>query len=204
MQTVIQVVFVLLSAVIIGSALKVVTARNIVHAALWLISSFCGVGALYLLLESEFMAIVQVLIYVGAISILMLFAIMLTRHVTGEGSESRLYQHWWVGLIIAASLFAAVLVPTLANHNWESAVERQANADPPLAMATSVDLGKAFLQEYLLPFEVAAVLLLVGLVGAIVIAFGERSERRHVMTLAEEVAQRKQQQAKSQALEEKG
>ncbi|NJN68436.1 MAG: NADH-quinone oxidoreductase subunit J [Chloroflexaceae bacterium] len=195
MQLLVQVIFVLIAAEIVGAAVMVVTAKNIVHAALWLIASFCGVGALYLLLEAEFLAVVQVLVYVGAISILMLFAIMLTRHVTGKGAETSLYQRWWVGLIVAAVLFAAVIAPTVLAHPWETATAAPAlpgETGQPAAMAGIVDLGRAFVEEYLLPFEIAAVLLLVGLVGAIVIAFEERAARRHIPTLAEEVAHRRQ------------
>ncbi len=73
-----MIIFLLLSALILGSALAVVMVKNLIHSALWLIASFFGVGALYLLMEAEFIAVVQVLVYVGAISILILFAIMLT------------------------------------------------------------------------------------------------------------------------------
>jgi NADH-quinone oxidoreductase subunit J len=85
MNVLIMIIFFVLSAFTLAAGLMVVTVKNIIHSALWLIGSFFSVAALYLLMEAEFIAIVQVLIYVGAISILILFAIMLTRHVTGEG-----------------------------------------------------------------------------------------------------------------------
>ena len=179
--------FFLLSAFTLVAGVMVVTVRNIIHAALWLIASFFSVGALYLLMEAEFIAIVQVLVYVGAISILVLFAIMLTRHVTGEGVR-QLYQRWWVALLVAAALFGLLIVPTVAQHDWERALQAQA----PANVTSAVDIGKKFMGEYLLPFELASVLLLVALIGAIVIAFEERSARRRVLTLAEEVAQRQQ------------
>ena len=188
MNTLIMIVFFLLSALILGAAIMVVTVKNIIHSALWLITSFFGVGALYLLMEAEFIAIVQVLVYVGAISILILFAIMLTRHVTGEGVR-QLYQRWWIALLVAAMLFGLLILPTVYNYNW-SVVTPQPGQ--PEAIATSLELGKAFMQEYLLPFELASVLLLVALIGAIVIAFEERSKRRRVLTLAEEFALRQQ------------
>ncbi|HEX5689439.1 MAG TPA: NADH-quinone oxidoreductase subunit J, partial [Roseiflexaceae bacterium] len=100
MNILILIIFVLISAFILGAGVAVVTVKNIIHSALWLIATFFGVGALYLLLEAEFVAVVQVLVYVGAISILILFAIMLTRHVTGEGVR-QLYKRWWVALIVA-------------------------------------------------------------------------------------------------------
>ncbi len=191
MQTVIQIIFFLLSVLIIGSALKVVTSRNIIHAALWLIASFFCVGSLYMLMEAEFIAVVQVLVYVGAISILMLFAIMLTRHITGE-REQQMYYRWKFGAIVSAALFVAVLAPTMFRHEWN--ITPAPLAEEPAAVA----LGKAFMNEYLLPFELAAVLLLVALIGAIVIAYEERSRRKRILTLAEEVALQRQSAGKEQ------
>ena len=190
MNTLIMIVFFLLSALMLGAAIMVVTVKNIIHSALWLITSFFGVGALYLLMEAEFVAIVQVLVYVGAISILILFAIMLTHHVTGEGVR-QLYKRWWVALIVAAALFGLLIVPTVLNYPW--ATVQPAAAGQPAAISSVRELGTAFMREYLLPFEIASVLLLVALIGAIVIAFEERINRRKVLTLAEEVAQRQQQ-----------
>ena len=189
MNILIMVIFVLLSAFILGAGVAVVTVKNIIHSALWLIASFFGVGALYLLMEAEFVAVVQVLVYVGAISILILFAIMLTRHVTGEGVR-QLYKRWWVALLVAAGLFGLLIVPTVYNYDWEGGAPQAAQ---PTGISSAVELGRAFMSEYLLPFELASVLLLVALIGAIVIAFEERSRRRKVLTLAEEFALRQQQ-----------
>jgi len=189
MNVLIMVIFFVLSAFTLAAGVMVVTVKNIIHAALWLIASFFSVASLYLLMEAEFLAIVQVLIYVGAISILVLFAIMLTRHVTGEGVR-QLYQRWWVALIVAAALFGLLIVPTVLNYDW-STVPPAAQGQPA-AISSSVEIGTAFMREYLLPFEVVSVLLLVALVGAIVIAFEERAGRRKVLTLAEEVELRRQ------------
>jgi NADH-quinone oxidoreductase subunit J len=192
-ETVIQIIFVVVAVLIVGAGVMVVTVRNIIHSALWLITSFFGVGMLYLLLEAEFLAVSQVLIYVGAVSVLVLFAIMLTRSIAEERVH-KLYDRWWVALIIAGTLFAAILVPTYANYQWNV-------LDPVTAetiqISSAADLGVAFMQEYLLPFEVAAVLLLVALVGAIVIAYEERAQRRKIPTLAEQWATRQQAQEQS-------
>src|ERR671924_1071395 len=117
MNILIMIIFFVLSALTLVAGLMVVTVKNIIHAALWLIASFFTVAALYLLMEAEFIAVVQVLIYVGAISILVLFAIMLTRHVTGEGVR-QLYQRWWIALIVAGALFGLLIVPTVFNYGW--------------------------------------------------------------------------------------
>jgi NADH-quinone oxidoreductase subunit J len=190
MNILIMVIFIVLAAFTLAAGLMVVTVKNIIHSALWLIASFFSVAATYLLMEAEFLAIVQVLIYVGAISILILFAIMLTRHVTGEGVR-QLYQRWWIALIVAAALFGLLIVPTVFNYGWNTVPP--AAPDQAAAISSSVQIGTAFMREYLLPFEIASVLLLVALIGAIVIAYEERSARRRVLTLAEEVLLRQQQ-----------
>lgn len=187
MNTLIMVIFLVLSAFMLLAGIMVVTVKNIIHSALWLIGSFFTVAALYLLMEAEFIAIVQVLIYVGAISILILFAIMLTRHVTGEGIR-QLYQRWWIALLVAAALFGLLIAPTVAGYSWNTVPP--AAPDQVATISSSVQIGTAFMREYLLPFEIASVLLLVALIGAIVIAYEERSARRKVLTLAEEFALR--------------
>ena len=187
MNTLIMVIFLVLSAFTLVAGIMVVAVKNIIHSALWLIASFFAVAAMYLLMEAEFIAIVQVLIYVGAISILILFAIMLTRHVTGEGIR-QLYQRWWIALLVAAALFGLLIAPTVAGYGWNTMPP--AAPDQVATISSAVQIGTAFMREYLLPFEIASVLLLVALIGAIVIAYEERSARRKVLTLAEEVALR--------------
>jgi NADH-quinone oxidoreductase subunit J len=187
MNILIMIIFLVLSAFTLLAGIMVVTVKNIIHSALWLIASFFTVAATYLLMEAEFLAIVQVLIYVGAISILILFAIMLTRHVTGEGVR-QLYQRWWIALLVAAALFGLLIAPTVAGYGWNTV--QPAAAGQAATISSSVQIGTAFMREYLLPFEIASVLLLVALIGAIVIAYEERSTRRRVLTLAEELALR--------------
>ncbi|RRR65485.1 MAG: NADH-quinone oxidoreductase subunit J [Candidatus Viridilinea halotolerans] len=189
MNTLIQVIFAVMAALIVGAAMMAVTVRDIIHAALWLIASFFGVGALYLLLEAEFVAVVQVLVYVGAISILILFAVMLTRHL----EHARHLVAGWrlaITIVICVALFAAVLVPTLLNHNWNMPMPVVTTEDgtvpPDEYLASTADIGRDFVFVYLLHFQIAGVLLTMALIGAIVIAFEERSRRGRVLTLAEE------------------
>ncbi len=189
MDVMIQIIFFVIAALIVGAATMVVTVRNVIHSALWLISSFFGVGMLYLLLEAEFLAIAQVLIYVGAVSVLVLFAIMLTRQITNPGG-SILAHNWWIWLVVSLGLFGAALVPTIATHQWTTIPPTEAGQ--VLNIAGTEALGRGFMQEYLLPFQAAAVLLLVALVGAIIIALEERG-RRQVLTLAERAALMRQQ-----------
>lgn len=184
-------IFFFVAAMVLGAAIMVVTVRNIIHAALWLIASFFGVGALYILMEAEFLGVVQVLVYVGAISILILFAIMLTRDVAGE--QRQLYQRWWIALVVTGALFGLLIVPSVYQHSWATIVPLAPGTGP--AIATARELGIAFMSEYLIPFVLASVLLLVALIGAVVIAYDERARRR-VLTLAEEIALRRSQAAR--------
>ncbi|MEI6776182.1 MAG: NADH-quinone oxidoreductase subunit J [Chloroflexales bacterium] len=191
MDLLIQIIFGLLAALIIGAAMMVVTVRNVIHAALWLIASFFAVAALYLTLEAEFIAIVQVLVYVGAISILILFAIMLTRSSEGE---RLLTKHWWAAALISLGLFGAVLLPTLVGHTWNIPLPPGAPGTPETLSGVE-EIGRGFVNEFVIHFEVAGILLTVALIGAIVIAFEERSRRRRVLTLAEEHILQQRQQA---------
>ena len=196
MNILIIILFLVFAVFILVAAIMTVTVKNIVHAALWLISSFFGVGALYLLMEAEFLGVAQVLIYVGAVSILILFAIMLTRDL--EGSQNRqLTPRWWIALIVPAALFGVLIVPTVMTHAWQLPPPPPAGQPPTISGAQQI--GTAFMREYLLPFEVAAILLLVAMIGAIVVAFEEREQRRRVLTLAEQVRLRRQRQQQQAA-----
>jgi NADH-quinone oxidoreductase subunit J len=157
-------VFFVLSAVTLIGAWIVITNRNLYRAALGMVLSFFGVAGLYALLNAGFLAVVQVLIYVGAISILIIFVIMLTRQVMNRQTVQHNTQ-WFISLVVALALFG-VLGYTLtfrAGNHWM--VSSSGVPQKPIEM-----LGEALVTTYALPFEVASVLLLVALVGAIVIA----------------------------------
>ena len=156
-----QVVFIILSIITLGAALAVVTSKNLFHSALFLILSFVGVAGLYILLEAGFLAAVQILVYVGAISILIIFAIMLTRRLMAKDLVQRNAQ-WGISGLVAVLLFA-VLGFVLLRVNWP-VVE----ADIPYDSISI--LGQELMNTYVVPFEVASVLLLVALVGSIIIA----------------------------------
>lgn len=158
-----QVVFVVLSLVALGGAVGVVATRNLFRSALLLVLSFVGVAGFYILLEAEFLAMVQLLVYVGAISILIIFAVMLSRRLMAPDYRAR-NEQWLMGLVVAVALFA-VLGFVLLSVNWP-VVETEV---PEGAVAL---LGQALVSpnQFALPFEVASILLLVALVGAVVIA----------------------------------
>lgn len=155
------VAFFVLSAIALIGAFLAVTLRNLVRAALGLILSFMGVAGIYFVLEAEFVAIVQVIIYIGAISVLILFAIMLTRGLMTGTAASQNGQ--WIGAAFVGLLMFAVLFFVVISTAW------------PLAPARTVTdlmptLGTELVTTYLLPFEAVSLLLLAALVGAIVIA----------------------------------
>jgi len=156
--------FFVLSAVTLIGAWIVITNRNLYRAALGMVASFCGVAGLYALLNVGFLAVVQVLIYVGAISILIIFTIMLTRGVMSREVVQQNTQ-WIISALVALALFGVMGYTLIfrVGDGWPLS-----SAGPP--EAPIVELGKALMETYALPFEVASVLLLVALVGAIVIA----------------------------------
>jgi NADH:ubiquinone oxidoreductase subunit 6 (subunit J) len=154
-------IFVGLGAVSLLGALGTVLMRNIVHSALFLVLMFFGVAGIYVLLEADFLFAVQVLIYVGAVATLILFAVMLTRGVRGEQRQTN--NQILPAAVLSFVLFAAILVPVILNTAWPSVADR-----PPVSTVSL--LGQELMGTYALPFEVAGVVLLVALVGAIIVA----------------------------------
>lgn len=162
-MTVSHVVFIILSAVTLTGALGVVLGRNLFRAALFLILSFVGIAGFYILLEAEFLAMVQLLVYVGAIAILIIFAIMLSRRLMSPEYNAR-NEQWLIALASAAAL-CVLLVFILLQVNWPTEV----SVVPP---NTIEQLGIALVSpdQFVLVFEVSSVLLLVALVGSVIIA----------------------------------
>ncbi|HLN76947.1 MAG TPA: NADH-quinone oxidoreductase subunit J [Nocardioidaceae bacterium] len=162
----VQVVFVLLSLVAVASALLVVTTRNMVHAALWLVVTLGSVAGVYLLLAAEFLAWVQVLIYVGAVVVLLLFALMLTKAPTGPQPDLNARQA--LPAAVVAALVGALLVSTV--------VAGFSGVDVDLAgtvVGSAKTTGATLFEKWVLPFEVLSVLLLAALIGAIVLSRGD-------------------------------
>jgi|YelNatPaOPRAMG01_1025707.scaffolds.fasta_scaffold01261_3 NADH-quinone oxidoreductase subunit J len=171
-MTLLQLFFLFVSAVILGSAVMVVSTRKMLHAAFWLILALFGVAVIFVLLQASFFAVVQVVIYIGAIAILILFAVMLTRRVMADVGPQVIRAWWLAG--IAAALLCAVLVWLLSSWNGFTA------SLPPLPQRGDpiAELGQALVSPnaFALPFEVASVLLLAALVGAIYIAWERKGK----------------------------
>lgn len=169
-MTVQQILFILIAAATLGAGLMVVTVRNMIHAALWLIASLLGIAIFFVFLGAGFLAVAQVVIYIGAIAILTIFAIMLTRNVAIDPGR-QLNQNW-----IWAAVFAVVLFAGLAWMLSQWAGVNQTAAQLPPNLDTLRLLGVALVAPtgFVLPFELASILLLAALIGAIVLAWGKK------------------------------
>jgi NADH-quinone oxidoreductase subunit J len=160
----IEIAFVLIGLVVLGSAILVVTVRNLVHAALWLVVSLGSIAGEFLLLGAEFVAWVQILIYVGAVVVLLLFGLMLTKAPIGHTDELDV-KHRWPALLVAAGaggVLMTVIVDAYKNVWFDPR--------PEISLGTSQGDGAALFKYWVLPFEVLSVLLLAALVGAIVLS----------------------------------
>jgi len=165
-----QIIFLAVALFTLGSGFMVVTTRNLIHAALWLISTLFGVAVVFAILNAGFLAVVQVVVYIGAIAILFIFAVMLTRKdMRDQGPQTN--QNWWVGALIAVLVFGG-LVFLLQGWNGLS----RTAADIPSGFDAVAELGNALVSPagYVLPFEVASVLLVAALVGAVYVAFNRK------------------------------
>lgn len=158
--------FYVIAAVMAFSAIRVVTVRNVVHAAMYLVLVLAGVAAQYILLASEFLAATQVLVYIGAIVVLVLFGVMLTRAKLGE-DVNLTNDYWYVGAFTAVILFS-VLAYALVDQFGDDALD-QANVSSQVVGNTE-QVSDAIFSQYIVPFEAVSVLLLAALVGAIVLA----------------------------------
>lgn len=152
------VAFYVLSAVTLISALMVAVVRDLIHAVLFLILSFIGAAGLYLTLSADFVAVVQVLIYAGAISVLMLFAILLTPRSARDNAAVP----FKAPLSVVAGLVGAVIVFVALQTDWSTVEEDRFET-------TAAAIGRALLDPYVLALEVAALLLVVAMIGAIML-----------------------------------
>lgn len=154
--------FAIIALVMVVGALRVVTTSNVVHAALWLVVVLSGAAAQYVLLAAEFVAITQVLVYVGAVMVLFLFGTMLTRSRIGRETDLN-NKHWKWGIPVAVLLFAAMALASISAFGSEKMPE---DAQPvPVQVVSDQIFG-----PYLLPFWALSFVLLAAVIGAIVLA----------------------------------
>jgi len=178
-------VFYTLAAILLFAGLRVITTRNPVHAALFLVLAFFTAAGIWLLLEAEFLAIALVLVYVGAVMVLFLFVVMML-----DINIDKLREGFWEYLPMAGTiglLMAVEMVMVLGGKFFASpkAISR------PLDYSNTAQLGSVLYTDYLLPFELASVVLLVAIVAAIVLTLRDRKESKS-MSPSEQVLAKKQ------------
>jgi len=160
-----DIIFYLFATLTVLSAFFVVTSKNIVHAAFYLMFTFFGVAGLYVLLGADFIAVVQIMVYVGGIMILLLFGVMLTNNITSVEIKSGTVNV--LPALIGLGIFAAILISVVVKTTWavnETAIDG----------TTVYSLGKYLITDYVLIFELLGILLLIALIGAASMARREK------------------------------
>lgn len=170
-------VFYFLAVILLFAGLRVITARNPVHAALFLVLAFFTAAGIWLLLEAEFLAIALVLVYVGAVMVLFLFVVMML-----DINLDKLREGFWAYLPIAGFigvLMAVEMVMVLGGKHF--GIERVSTPAPhPAGYSNTAELGRQLYTDYLLPFELASVVLLVAIIAAIVLTLRERKDSKFI------------------------
>src|SRR4051794_11015088 len=173
--------FYLFSAVLLFAAFRVITARNPVYAALYLVLAFFQAAAVWILLKAEFLAITLVLVYVGAVMVLFLFVVMML-DINVDSLRAGFWKHFplaaTVGVLIALEM--AAVLPGGFRVGEEQSRSLPAVAQSAVQVSNTKELGKLLYSQYLYPLEIAAVLLLVAIVAAIALTLRERKDTRHM------------------------
>ena len=164
-----EVIFYFVAVVTVLGALGVVLTRNVVHSALFLILALLAVAGVFILLSAEFLAIVQILIYGGAVTILILFVMMLTRVRDMPSAGGGLDGPQRPFAALAAGAFLVLSVLAALSSDWPGETDK-------ITVVPFREMGEALFRDWAVPFEVASLVLLVALIGAIVLARGEEGE----------------------------
>jgi NADH-quinone oxidoreductase subunit J len=165
-----SIVFYLLAALTVAGGLAAMLLKNTVHCALALTVAFAGLAMLFLNLDAQFAGFVQILVYIGAVAILVVFAILLTKG--SETPRDGVFSHTWLaGLTVAAAVFAVLgwAVIQTAPRLSQSA---------PAPSVTVQQIGEALMGRYVLPLEIVAVLLTAAMIGAVIVAMHEKKESK--------------------------
>ncbi|HWJ02399.1 MAG TPA: NADH-quinone oxidoreductase subunit J [Verrucomicrobiae bacterium] len=158
-------IFLVFALLTVFSAYMVVSSRNIVHSALFLALTFVGVASLYVLLDADFLAAVQLLVYGGAVAIMVVFGVMLTLRSGEVDNSNPDTKHWLWGAIASVLTFLVFLLVVFTTKAWGVSAEAAGGT-------TTGDISWLMLTKYVVPFEAAAILLLVAMIGAIILAKG--------------------------------
>jgi NADH-quinone oxidoreductase subunit J len=160
-----QIIFIITAFVILVSGFMVVTTRNLIHAALWLVAALFGIAVLYAKLDAGFLAVIQVVVYIGAIAIMFIFAVMLTqRHLLDKVSQTN--KNWPWAAVMALLVFGGLVFLSAQMYGFNQP-RGELYGDPLVNLSAALVSPDAFV----LPFEVASVLLLAALVGAVYVAY---------------------------------
>jgi NADH-quinone oxidoreductase subunit J len=178
------IVFYFFAAILLISALRVITARNPVHAALFLVLAFFTAAAIWMLLRAEFLAIVLVLVYVGAVMVLFLFVVMML-----DINIDRLREGFWSYLPLGAvvGLLMVIEMGLVLSGRYFGLQAMPAPADPSGGYSNTKELGRLIYTQYAYPFEIAAVVLLVAIIAAIALTLRKRKDTKYI-DAAEQVA----------------
>ncbi|MEO7300501.1 MAG: NADH-quinone oxidoreductase subunit J [Verrucomicrobiota bacterium] len=155
--------FILIAALTLGSAIAAMSLRNLVHCALCTVLTFAGLAAMYLQLNAQFVGFAQILVYVGAVAILILFAVLLTRNSETQPNTRITSPSWIIGILVALSVSGTLIYAVLKST-------KIAQTLPPAPDATVKKIGEQLMTNYVLPLEVIALLLTAALIGAVIIA----------------------------------
>lgn len=158
------IVFLILAVLAIVGASAAMAFRSAVHAVLALALAFVGLAALYLSLEAQFVGFTQVIVYVGAVAILAVFAIMMTRSDSAHHHQPVFSKTWLTGLLLAGGVFSVLAWAVLGSSS------QAASAAPPAPVTTVTQIGEVLMQRYAMPLEIIGLLLTAALVGAVVLA----------------------------------
>lgn len=173
--------FYVFALILLFAAFKVITARNPVHAALYLVLAFFQAAAVWILLKAEFLAITLVLVYVGAVMVLFLFVVMML-DVNMDGVRKNFWKHFplaaTVGTLIALEM-AAVLIGGF-RPSQEAKASLAISGQTVAQVSNTKELGKVLYSEYLYPLEIAAVILLVAIIAAIALTLRERKDSKYI------------------------
>lgn len=169
-------VFYVLAAIMLFAALRVITARNPVHAVLFLVLTFFSAAGLWLLLQAEFLAIVLVMVYVGAVMVLFLFVVMML-----DIDINRLRHRFWSYLPLGGMIGLLMVVEmTLVLGGKYFGLDALPDHQLPAGHSNTKELGRLLFTEYVYPFELASVILLVGIVAAIMLTMRQRKDTKYV------------------------
>lgn len=164
-----SIAFYIVAVLTLASAIAAITLRNLVHCALCVAAAFAGIAIVYLQLDAEFVGFAQILVYIGAVAILVLFTVLLTRGTEVQAGVAFLSKSWPAGIAVAALVFAGIATPILLTPELRKLAGNTASA--PVQK-----IGQELMINYVLPLEIIGLLLTAALLGAVVIAMQDKPD----------------------------